>query len=263
MIPNYTEGRTPHRLMAYFRRKGDAATIVGGTFLTRDLNEIAHRFDAIVDEYHRYAAPIGHISFRPPKKEILTTERFVEVARWVLAEEGIDLDRDLVIFLDQKDVPHLHVVFSRINLDGKLWSNSMCQRRLIAKTREAEIKFGLMITREGDPWREKISKPAKRATDRTGDDLIRHQLYIRLRFLAERCTAWDDFAAEAEKRRVKLRVTRQSEAQAGGVSFGYGGHWFRGSKIARALSLPGIIRQLEANQRRALDLEPAGRDEID
>lgn len=198
--------------------------------------------------------PVWHCSLSLPAGEDLSDERFEEVARAHLENMGMDPDKHQWCLVRHVDTPHSHVhlIASRIGLDGKLWHGQHEALRAIESCQELEKRFGLTLTPGLDSGREgaRINRKDIAGAQARGVEAHRIpkvQIAAALDEALQRSTSLDQLKDEAERLGVEVRYVSNSGGIYG-VSYRLTDEsqekWFKGSQVGKAYSLNSIACRL-------------------
>jgi len=198
--------------------------------------------------------PVWHCSLSLPAGEDLSDERFEEVARAHLENMGMDPDKHQWCLVRHVDTPHSHVhlIASRISLDGKLWHGQHEALRAIESCQELEKRFGLTLTPGLDSGKEgaRINRKDIAGAQARGVEAHRIpkvQIAAALDEALQRSTSLDQLKDEAERLGVEVRYVSNSGGIYG-VSYRLTDEsqekWFKGSQVGKAYSLNSIACRL-------------------
>lgn len=198
--------------------------------------------------------PVWHCSLSLPAGEDLSDERFEEVARAHLENMGMDPNKHQWCLVRHVDTPHSHVhlIASRIGLDGKLWHGQHEALRAIESCQELEKRFGLTLTPGLESGKEGARINRKDIAGAQARGVAAHripkvQIAATLDEALQRSTSLDQFKVEAERLGVEVRYVSNSGGIYG-VSYRLTDEshekWFKGSQIGKAYSLNSIARRL-------------------
>ncbi|EQD75084.1 relaxase/mobilization nuclease domain protein, partial [mine drainage metagenome] len=94
--------------------------------------------------------PTWHNSLRLPRGEKLSDEKWEEIAREYMAEMGFTENHAYAVFMhDDPAGQHVHIVASRVGLDGALYLGQNENLRSTKIIRKLEAKYGLQQTHDG------------------------------------------------------------------------------------------------------------------
>ncbi|MCZ2419224.1 MAG: relaxase/mobilization nuclease domain-containing protein [Burkholderiales bacterium] len=236
------------------RNHPDRGTLIGGNLSGTDPRSLAAEFAHSRRLRPDCKRPVWHCSLSLPAGEDLSDERFEEVARAHLENMGMDPDKHQWCLVRHVDTPHSHVhlIASRIGLDGKLWHGQHEALRAIESCQELEKRFGLTLTPGLDSGKEGARINRKDIAGAQARGVAAHripkvQIAATLDEALQRSTSLDQFKAEAERLGVEVRYVSNSGGVYG-VSYRLTNEnqekWFKGSQVGKAYSLNSIARRL-------------------
>ncbi|WP_321906989.1 relaxase/mobilization nuclease domain-containing protein, partial [Burkholderia cenocepacia] len=151
------KGKGARGCLAYVLGK-EHCRIVGGNMAGQTPRQLSAEFALSRQLAPDAANPVIHMPLSVPPGEHLTDEQWQQAAHIVMRSMGMDPDnhQHVIVKHTDRDHEHVHVVASRIGIDGKKWNVSHDVRKMIDGTQEAERALGLTQTKGLE------SKPAKR-----------------------------------------------------------------------------------------------------
>jgi type IV secretory pathway VirD2 relaxase len=180
------------------------------------------------------------ISFPPEEKEQVTNDKMAAIAVDYLQGMGLARGQYAVIRHDDRPHPHFHIVANRVADNGKTVSDSLNYARSEKLLRALEKKYDLapVVNQEKRLNLENVP--------------VHDQTRIRLREAIQACArtarSLAEFTRVAEVQGIVTQLHQNAVGQLTGISFEHQGQRFKGSQLARSLSLGGISKLLEQNQ---------------
>lgn len=213
--------------------------VIGGNMSGLDVESLAKEFGISRRVRPDVKKPVWHNSLRLPKGETITDEEWGKFADDYMRRMGFsDLHQRVYIMHDDEDGQHIHIIASRIALDGTLYLGKNENLQSTKIIQRLEKVYGLTITK-GPEYREgKIVMPdQKRPTDgelgqwqRTGDQPPRYKLIELIdQALADSPTAVQ-FVERLQAAGVAVRPNLGKE-KLNGFSFEIDGVPFKGSQL--------------------------------
>lgn len=239
-------GHHPSRLLKYLlaNRDGPApGRLVGGTMAGTTPDELAAEFEASMRLRPDIKKPIWHSSLRMPAGEDASDQKWDEYARDYLTRMGFDLNKTQVCWWKHDDEAALHIVASRVFLDGSIYlgrNENLKSTRII---QDIERDHGLTITKgpELDPTgKTKIPdarKPGKNEVEKAlrTQTLPPRQLLQRL---IDGALVGNPTAPQLVERLASAGVTVHpnlaTTGRCSGLSFELDGLAFKGSSLGKA-----------------------------
>jgi hypothetical protein len=110
--------------------------------------ELVREFSAIRQVRPDIAKPVWHCSLSLPADERLSQDKWNEVVTAFMKSMGFSEYHPFVVVRHQDtEFDHVHIVASRVGLDGKVWLGQWEAHEAIKITQELENKFGLVVTK--------------------------------------------------------------------------------------------------------------------
>lgn len=191
--------------------------------------------------------PVWHCPLSAPEGEVLTAEKWKEVADDYLKKMGFDLDKTQYVIVRHKDtdLDHAHIVASRIQLDGTVWHGKWEARRAIQATQEIEREHGLTLTPGIESQSEKRSLTANEINRavRTGEEPPRQKLQRLVdEALKDKPTA-PEFAERLALAGIEVRANIASTGRMNGFSFEVDGVAMKGSDLGKGYKWNALIEK--------------------
>ena len=186
---------------------------------------------------------VGHTSlnFSPEDSERLKydDELMLQIAHDYMKLMGIENTQYIIARHIDREHPHCHIVFNRVDNDGKTISDKNDFRRNEKVCKMLTAKYRLHFANGKDHIKEKRLRPYDKA---------KHEIYKALKEELPNAHCWDDLKDALADRDIDMnfkvsRTTREIQ----GVKFEYNGFSFSGSKVSREFSYLNIGNRLEEN----------------
>ena len=245
MIGKIMKAASFSRCVHYVTGKEEARVLASDGVLLTTTQDIIDSFEFQRQMNPRISKPVGHIalSFLPEDKDKLTDEMMTKIAREYMELMGIkDTQFFLVRHFDNGN-PHCHLVYNRINNEGKTITDQNDFRRNEQVTKLLKRKYGLTFSKgKGRTKTERL-----RGTERT-----KYEIYRAIGTALLRCKSWTEFTnyLKANDVEVELVMTRNGSKDLKdlqGMRFTKDGYTFKASQIKRGLSFTAIVSKLESN----------------
>ncbi len=189
--------------------------------------------------------PVWHCSLALPVGDTIDNGTWDRLSNRFLQEMGVDTGKHqfLVVKHHDTDKEHVHIVMSRIGLDGQLWHGRNDVMHAIEATQNLEKEFGLTLTagyfeldENGNKVKRKVSKKAPKPkeiqmavrTDEAPKRLVLQQI------VDEATSSKTDVFSFIERLECAGVTVRPNVAKTGrlnGFSFEYQGVPFKGSDL--------------------------------
>lgn len=222
---------------------GNACEIIGGTMTGQTARDLAAEFGLSRAARPGVKKPVWHTSLSLPPGEHLDSDRWAEVASDFMQGMGLADHQYVLIRHHDNDLDHIHIIASRIALDGDLYHGAFDAKRAIKLTQELEERHGLTRTKgleDGPAPKARPTKGEIEQTVRTGDApprLVLQQIVDAA--LAEPGSVFD-FMDRIEAAGAVARANVAKTGKMNGFSFEYGGIPFKGSDLGKAYTWKGL-----------------------
>ena len=245
MIGKIMKAASFSRCVHYVTGKDDARILASDGVLLTSTQDIIDSFEFQRQMNPRISKPVGHIalSFLPEDKDKLTDETMTKIAREYMELMGIKDTQFLLVRHFDNGNPHCHLVYNRINNEGKTITDQNDFRRNEQVTKLLKRKYGLTFSKgKGRTKTERL-----RGTERT-----KYEIYRAIGTALLRCKSWTEFTnyLKANDVEVELVMTRNGSKDLKdlqGMRFTKDGYTFKASQIKRGLSFTAIVSKLESN----------------
>lgn len=221
--------------------KGTQIVASDGLFM-ENKDTIAMSFDIQCQMNNKVSKPVGHIALSFSKKDEphLTSRVMADIALEYMERMGI---RDTQFFIARhfdKEHPHVHIAFNRIDNNGNTISDRNERLRSTRICKELTTKYGLhMAGGKDNVKRNRLKEP-----DRT-----KYELYDILKAEVSRCGNWNVLAANLKRQGVEVHFKHKGQTnEVQGVVFIKNGYRFNGSKVDRQFSYSNIDAALRRNR---------------
>ncbi|WP_298062948.1 relaxase/mobilization nuclease domain-containing protein [uncultured Rikenella sp.] len=186
---------------------------------------------------------VGHTSlnFSPEDGERLKHDDalMLQIAHDYMKLMGIQNTQYIVARHIDREHPHCHIVFNRVDNDGKTISDKNDFRRNEKVCKMLTAKYRLHFANGKDHIKEERLRPYDRA---------KHEIYKALKEELPKAQNWGELKDALADRAIdmKFKISRTTR-EIQGVKFEYNGFSFSGSKVSREFSYLNIDSRLEKN----------------
>lgn len=243
MMAKIVKGSDFKGVVDYILDKGKGTQVMAYDGLFMENKEtIAKSFNAQSRMNNKVTKPVGHIalSFSKEDEPRLTNRVMAGIALEYMERMGI---RDTQFFIARhfdKEHPHVHIAFNRIDNNGNTISDRHERLRSTHICKELTMKYGLYIAGSKDNVkRNRLKEP-----DRT-----KYELYDILKKEVGRCGNWNVLVANLKRQGVEVSFKHKGQTnEVQGVVFTKNGYRFNGSKVDRRFSYTKIDAALQYNR---------------
>lgn len=228
MFAKINPNRTFAVLADYTNNKEKNARIIAHKDVCIVNNQaIADSFEAQASTNRRVKNPSKHISlsFSPHDAERITDEFMAQIAKEYMERMGIRNTQYIVVRHNDKDHPHCHIVYNRVDNNGKTISDSNDFQRSRKIAFNLTVRYGLYIASA------KHDEEVKRYRLR-GKDKTRYRIKDKVKEAYAVSRNWHEFKDELAKRNINMLLYYlKSKRIIQGISFSESDHHFSGAKL--------------------------------
>ena len=249
MIGKIMKAASFSRCVHYVTGKEDAKILASDGVLLTTTQDIIDSFEFQRQMNPRISKPVGHIalSFLPEDKDKLTDETMTKIAREYMELMGIKDTQFLLVRHFDNSNPHCHLVYNRINNEGKTITDQNDFRRNEQVTKLLKRKYGLTFSKgKGRTKTERL-----RGTEKTKYEIYR----IVMNTLAQ-STSWKEFMGHLREDGVEMElVMRRKDSRdprdIQGICFIKDGYTFKASQIKRGMTFDKMDAAIKKNDHKA------------
>lgn len=220
--------------------KGTQIIDADGLFLENN-DTIAQGFIGQAQMNPKVTKAVGHIALSFSKEDAprLNNAVMAQIAREYMERMGIKDTQYLIGQHFDKEHPHLHIAFNRINNNGKTISDRNDRFRSERICKELTKKYGLHFAN----GKEQVKIDRLREPDKT-----RYELYKILKTEVGRCRDWNTSLERLERQGIGVQFKYKGQTdEIQGIIFLMNGYRFSGSKVDRQFSYSKIDAALSHN----------------
>lgn len=199
MIGKLKKGCSFGGCIRYVTGKDEAKILASDGVLLGTNTEMAQSFELQRQLNPKIKKPVGHIalSFKPEDKPRLTDELMAKIALEYMQMMGITDTQFIIVRHHNTDNPHCHIVYNRINNEGKLISDRNDYRRNEQVTKALKSKYGLTYGTDKCNTNTRKLRNAERA---------KYEIHNAVKDALKVADSWQKFKNELAKRGVRLEL---------------------------------------------------------
>ena len=243
MMAKIVKGSDFKGVVDYILDKGKNAQVVAYDGLFMENKEtIAMSFNAQSLMNGNVAKPVGHIalSFSKEDEPRLTNCVMGGIALEYMERMGIKDTQFFIARHFDKEHPHVHIAFNRIDNNGDTISDRHERLRSTRICKELTLIYGLhMANGKENVKRNRLKEP----------DKTKYELYDILKTEVGICGNWGVLVANLKRQGVEVHFSHRGQTdEIQGVVFTKNGYHFNGSKVDRRFSYSKIDAALQSNR---------------
>ena len=243
MMAKIVKGSDFKGVVDFILDKGKIAQVVAYDGLFMENKEtIAMSFNAQSLMNGNVAKPVGHIalSFSKEDEPRLTNCVMGGIALEYMERMGIKDTQFFIARHFDKEHPHVHIAFNRIDNNGNTISDRHERLRSTRICKELTLIYGLhMANGKENVKRNRLKEP----------DKTKYELYDILKTEVGICGNWGVLVANLKRQGVEVHFSHRGQTdEIQGVVFTKNGYHFNGSKVDRRFSYSKIDAALQSNR---------------
>jgi len=195
---------------------------------------------------------VGHIalSWSPEDKERLNDEKMVSIAKEYLQRMKIQDTQVLIVKHKDRQHPHIHIVYNRVNNNGKTIADNFQHLKNIKISKELTLKHGMHIGQ----GKQKVNRRQLK-----GMDKLKYELHDTIKAASKKVSNMVQLKHELAKQGIGVQFKYKSGTlEIQGISFSKGKYKLKGSEIDRSLSYGKLSKAIQEQvQQQQTQAKPA------
>lgn len=241
MIGKIVKGRSFKGCISYVLADKDAKVLVSEGVLEVDTKSIINSFYMQSLLNPKLSKCVGHIplAFSPDDAPRMTDHFMERLAKEYMKLMGIENTQYIIIRHNNTSHPHCHIVFNRIDNDGKTISDKNDQYRNEKVCKQLKDKYNLTYGQGKD----KVNVQKLKGAEQT-----KYEIYHAIKDALPKAKSWKQFEETLKQQEVAIEYKYKGQTdEVQGISFRKGEHCFKGSEIDRQFSYSKLDTQLKAD----------------
>ncbi len=245
MMAKITKGRNFGGAIRYVMQENKEAKLLDfKNVLTTSKESIIHSFCLQSQLRPRVSVVVGHISldFSVEDVDRIDDDMMRQVAHEYMLRMHILNTQYILVRHYDREHPHCHLIFNRIDNNGRLISDKNDRVRSTKICKGLTEKHHLHMAKGKDHvHRERLR----------GADAVKYQIYDALVSVTPKCKNWDELRSALKKQGINMNfIHRGNTTEIQGIVFEKNGLHFNGSKVDRQFSFSKISQTLVENVNR-------------
>ena len=245
------------RCVHYVTGKEEARILASDGVLLTTTQDIIDSFEFQRQMNPRISKPVGHIalSFLPEDRDKLTDETMTKIAQEYMELMGIKDTQFLLVRHFDNGNPHCHLVYNRINNEGKTITDQNDFRRNEQVTKLLKRKYGLTFSKgKGHTKTERLR----------GTEKIKYEIHHIVMNTLAQATSWKDFNSHLKEEGVNMKVVMRTKdsrdmKDVQGIRFTKDGLTFKASQLKRGMTFAKMDAIIRRNAEKAQQVKTNGR----
>ena len=230
MIGKIKKGSGFKGCVNYVLGKEQAALLHAEGVLVESKQDIIRSFCMQTEMNPGLKKPVGHIalSYSVVDAPKLTDEKMVQLAPEYMREMKITDTQYIIVRHQDREHPHVHIVFNRIDNNGKTISDSNDMYRNEQVCKKLKEKHGLYFAK----GKEQVKQHRLKEPDKT-----KYEIYTAVKNEIGKLRNWQQLKEQLTEKGIGIQFKYKGQTdEIQGVSFSKGEYTFKGSEIDRSFS---------------------------
>ena len=230
MIGKIKKGSGFKGCVNYVPGKEQAALLHAEGVLVESKQDIIRSFCMQTEMNPGLKKPVGHIalSYSVVDAPKLTDEKMVQLAQEYMREMKITDTQYIIVRHQDREHPHVHIVFNRIDNNGKTISDSNDMYRNEQVCKKLKEKHGLYFAK----GKEQVKQHRLKEPDKT-----KYEIYTAVKNEIGKLRNWQQLKEQLTEKGIGIQFKYKGQTdEIQGVSFSKGEYTFKGSEIDRSFS---------------------------
>jgi len=230
MIGKIVKGRSFKGCVSYVLDNKEATLLASDGVLATDKESIINSFYMQSLLNPNLSKCVGHIplAFSPEDKERMTDQFMERLAKEYMKAMGIENTQYVIVRHNNTNHSHLHIVFNRVDNDGKTISDKNDCYRNEKVCKQLKDKYNLTYGKGKDEVNVQKLK---------GAEQTKYEIYHAIKAILPKAKNWQQFESLLDKQGISIEYKRKGRTnEIQGISFKKDNHSFKGSEIDRKFS---------------------------
>lgn len=241
MIGKIVKGRSFKECISYVLESKDAKILASDGVLEADTKSIINSFYMQSLLNPKLSKCVGHIplSFSPDDKERMTDHFMEQLAKEYMKAMEIKNTQYIIVRHSNTNHPHCHIVFNRVDNDGKTISDKNDRYRNEKVCKQLKDKYNLTYGK----GKENVNVQKLKGAEQT-----KYEIYHAVKSALPKTKSWKQFEETLKLNGISIEYKYKGQTdEVQGISFKKGEHSFKGSDIDRKYSYSKLNAILNKN----------------
>ena len=230
MIGKIVKGRSFKGSLSYVLSNKDATILASEGVLETDTKSIINSFYMQSLLNPKLSKCVGHIplAFSPDDAPRMTDQFMGRLAKEYMKAMGIENTQYIIVRHNNTSHPHCHIVFNRVDNDGKTISDKNDQYRNEKVCKQLKDKYNLTYGQGKD----KVNVQKLKGAEQT-----KYEIYHAIKTILPKAKSWQQFESLLDKQGISIEYKHKGQTdEVQGISFKKGEYSFKGSEVDRKFS---------------------------
>ncbi|MGZ3929535.1 MAG: relaxase/mobilization nuclease domain-containing protein [Mucilaginibacter sp.] len=242
MIGKVITGKSFGGCIRYVVQKHDAAVLDSAGIRIQEASQMIDDFNLQRKFNPDLGKAVGHIvlSWSVNDAAKLNDELMVTLAKEYLHKMRIRDTQYLVVKHNDREHPHIHLIYNRVDNSGKTIADNFQKQRNVHVAKELTLKHGFYFS----PGKEQVKRQALK-----GADKVKYELFDAIRSASKKVKTIDELIKLLAKSGISTHLKYKGNSnEVQGISFSKCEYKFKGSEIDRSLSYAKLTNTIQEQQ---------------
>ena len=242
MIGKIVKGRSFKGCISYVLGSKNAKLLASEGVLETDTASIINSFYMQSLANPNLSKCVGHISlaFSPEDTSRLTDDFMRQLAKEYMKAMEIKNTQYIIVRHNNTAHPHLHIVFNRVDNDGKTISDKNDRYRNEKVCKQLKDSYNLTYGKS----KENVNVQKLKGAEQT-----KYEIYHAIKNTLPKVRNWKQFESALSQQGISIEYKHKGQTdEVQGISFKKGEHSFKGSEIDRNFSYSKLDAVLDGNR---------------
>ena len=250
MIGKIIKGRSFKGCISYVLGNDEAKILASEGVLETDTKSIINSFYMQSLLNPKLSKCVGHIplAFSLDDAPRMTDHFMERLAKEYMKLMGIENTQYIIVRHNNTSHPHCHIIFNRIDNDGKTITDRNDQYRNEKVCKQLKDKYNLTYGK----GKENVNVQKLKGAEQT-----KYEIYHAVKDTLPKAKSWQQFEIDLKQKGISIEYKRKGQTcELQGISFKKGEHSFKGSEIDRKFSYSKLDTILSDNSYQEQRQEP-------
>ena len=242
MIGKVILGKSFGGCIRYLVQKHDASILDAAGVRIQAASQMINDFNLQRKYNPDLGKAVGHVVLSWSVNDVnkLNDVVMVDLAKQYLDRMKIRDTQYLIVKHNDREHPHIHIVYNRVDNNGKTISDNFQKQRNVQVAKELTQKYGFYLAMGKDYVKRQQLK---------GADKVKYELFDAIQSASKKVKSIDELIKVLAKSGITTHLKYKGNTnEVQGISFSKGEYKFKGSEIDRSLSYAKLIQTIEQHQ---------------
>ncbi|MGA9994810.1 MAG: relaxase/mobilization nuclease domain-containing protein [Pyrinomonadaceae bacterium] len=216
---------------------GERHRVIGGNMSGQTKGELAQEFKAISRQRPDIEKPVHHASLSTGESDRITVQQWNEIAEKYIEQMGFKDAPYVIIQHRDGKTDHVHILTSRVDVQGKVVSDWQCKERAELVMREIEREYGLeQVKSSREVERAAPKRGELERFNRTGELSAKMSMQSHVELALKDSPTATEFIEKLQLVGVDVIPYIQKDGRTTGISFRQSKQVMKGSDLGRGFS---------------------------